>query len=90
MNIFSQISTPSGKYSNPSLLTLKAMGSVESKDLEQAQACCNCLPVDPDNVKKKKHVGRRLELAKIFRHQEALCAKLEFSRTRNLKVHPSG
>jgi hypothetical protein len=61
------------------------MGSVESKVFEQAQACCNCLPVDPGEVTTQKHVGRRLELAKIFRQQEAaLRAELEFLKNQKL------
>jgi len=64
------------------------MGSAESKVFEEAQVCCNCLPVDPGDVKTHKPVGRRLELAKLFRQHEALRAELEFLKNQKPKGAP--
>ncbi len=76
------------------------MGVVDSKMFDEAQACCNCVSMDPGDAEEFANAMRRgvtygaggtpdrLELAKLFRQQEALRAELEYLKNQKLEGGP--
>jgi len=74
------------------------MGVIESKVFEDAQAFCNCVSMDPRDGEEfdrrrgvtVEHGGTsdKMELAKLFRQQEALRAELEFLKNQKLEGEP--